>query len=55
MPDDQAALELRPFICGEGGKKGEDGLPEFLFVCPLEGLSGFAVYKKHKDYSEPGY
>ena len=43
------------FTCGEGGEKGADGLPSQVFVCPMFGLSGFAVYTKTKDYSEPGY
>lgn len=41
------------FICGEGGEKDEMGLPEFISVCPAMGLDGFAMYKKHKDYSAP--
>ena len=44
-----------PFICGGGGDTGEDRLPEFIMVCPALGADGFAVYKKHKDYSSPGY
>jgi hypothetical protein len=43
------------FICGEGGEKDEMGLPEFVSVCPALGLDGFAMYKKHKDYSAPSY
>lgn len=41
------------FICGEGGEKDEMGLPEFISVCPAFGLDGFAMYKKHKEYSAP--
>ena len=44
-----------PFICGEAGKNGEDGMPEFYFICPTYGLDGFAVYKKDKDYDAPGW
>lgn len=43
------------FICGEGGEKDSMGLPEFISVCPAYGLDGFAMYKKHKEYSAPGY
>jgi hypothetical protein len=43
------------FICGEGGEKDPMGLPEFISVCPAHGLDGFAMYKKHKDYSAPGW
>ena len=43
------------FICGEGGEKDEIGLPEFISVCPAYGLDGMAMYKKHTDYSAPGY
>lgn len=43
------------FICGEAGKKDDMGLPEGILVCPAMGLDGFAYYKKHKDYSAPGW
>ena len=45
----------RPFICGAGSEKGEDGLPDMIFVCPMMGADGMAVYKKFKDYSAPSY
>jgi hypothetical protein len=45
----------RPFICGEAGEVGADGFKEYLLVCPSYGADGFAMYKKHKDYSAPGY
>jgi len=45
----------RPFICGTTGEVGEDGMNEFILVCPAYGADGFAMYKKHKDYSAPGY
>jgi len=31
------------------------GLPEFISVCPAFGLDGFAYYKKHTEYSAPGW
>lgn len=43
------------FICGEGGDKDDMGLPDFISVCPAYGLDGMAMYKKHTDYSAPGY
>lgn len=45
----------QPFICGVGEEKGEDGLPTTILVCPMMGSDGFAIYKKHKNYSAPGY
>jgi hypothetical protein len=45
----------RPFICGTIGTVGQDGMNEFVLVCPAYGADGFAMYKKHKDYSAPGY
>jgi hypothetical protein len=44
-----------PFICGEGGNKGKDGMPERYFIAPTYGVDGFAVYKKDKDYDGPGW
>jgi hypothetical protein len=44
----------RPFICGEVGSRGDDNMPEYFLVCPAYGADGFAMYKKHKDYSAPG-
>lgn len=43
------------FICGEAGDRDEMGLPEYISVCPAFGLDGFAYYKKHTEYSAPGY
>jgi hypothetical protein len=45
----------RPFICGVAGKVGDDGMKEFVLVAPSYGADGFALYKKHKDYSAPEY
>lgn len=43
------------FICGESGEKDGLGLPEYISVCPAHGLDGIALYKKHKEYSAPGW
>lgn len=34
------------FICGEGGGKDEDTLPEYIFVCPAYGAAWSMPYKK---------
>jgi hypothetical protein len=43
------------FICGASDSRDELGLPEYIDICPNYGMSGFAMYKKVSDYSEPGY
>ena len=43
------------FICGEAGEKDTSGLPDKVFICPTYGLDGFAVYKKERDYTAPGW
>lgn len=48
-------LEGVYFICGESGEKDDVGLPEYISVCPAYGSDGIAMYKKHKDYSAPGW
>lgn len=48
-------LEGVYFICGEAGEKDSMGLPELISVCPAFGLDGFAYYKKHTEYSAPGW
>jgi len=36
------------FICGEGGKKDENNLPERIHICPSYGVDWFQVYEKTK-------
>jgi hypothetical protein len=43
------------FICGVAGKTCEDKLPEYILICPTYGLDGHAIYKKHTDYTAPGW
>jgi N-acetylglutamate synthase-like GNAT family acetyltransferase len=43
------------FICGASGEKDSTGLPEYISVCPAYGADGMTMYKKHKDYSAPGW
>jgi hypothetical protein len=45
----------RPFICGDMGDTGVDGMREYYLICPMYGADGAAIYKKHKDYSAPEY
>jgi hypothetical protein len=47
--------EKSSFICGEAGEKDSSGLPDKVFICPTYGLDGFAVYKKERDYTAPGW
>jgi hypothetical protein len=43
------------FICGEAGEKDSMGLPEYISVCPTYGVDGSAFYKKHTEYTAPGW
>ena len=43
------------FICGEAGEKDRVGLPEYISVCPAYGVDGSAFYKKHTEYTAPGW
>jgi hypothetical protein len=36
----------RYFICGEGGDKDTNRLPDTIHVCPAYGCDWFQVYKK---------
>lgn len=45
----------RPFICGDIGESDSVGLRDFYLISPAYGADGFAIYKKHKEYSAPGY
>lgn len=42
-----------PFICGEGGEKDQNGLPEKLFVCPGYGVDWFQVYERTNTTNGP--
>ena len=35
-----------PFICGHGGEKDINGMPERLWVCPSYGSDAMVVYKR---------
>lgn len=34
------------FICGEGGTKDQNNLPEQIHICPAYGVDFFVVYTK---------
>ena len=34
------------FICGEGGNKDKNGLPDQIHVCPAYGVDWFQVYQR---------
>lgn len=34
------------FICGEGGSKDDNNLPDKIFVCPAYGVDWFQVYER---------
>ena len=34
------------FICGEGGERDENGLPDIILVCPHHGINITAIYEK---------
>lgn len=44
----------RPFICGSVGGKESDSMPAYVIVSPSYGDKGFAIYKKHQNYTELG-
>lgn len=50
-PDKTGAM----FICGVAGEFCKDGMREYVMICPTLGADGFAMYKKHTDYSAPGW
>jgi hypothetical protein len=43
------------FICGEGGTKDDNGLPERLYVCPAYGADWMMVYTRTDKTSGPEY
>jgi hypothetical protein len=36
------------FICGEGGEKDKNGLPDLILVCPAYGADWFETYERVK-------
>ena len=43
------------FICGEGGKKDKNGLPDRIYICPAYGVDWFQVYEKTQSAVGPEY
>ena len=43
------------FICGEGGQKDKNNLPDQIHVCPAYGVDWFQVYEKTDVTSGPEY
>ena len=43
------------FICGEGGTKDDNGLPERLHVCPAYGADWMMLYTRTDKTSGPEY
>ena len=34
------------FICGEGGEKDKNNLPDKIFICPAYGVDWFQIYER---------
>jgi hypothetical protein len=43
------------FICGEGGNKDKNNLPDKIHICPAYGVDWFQIYQKTKRTSGPEY
>lgn len=43
------------FICGEGGQKDSNNLPDRIFICPAYGVDWFQVYEKTNTTHGPEY
>jgi hypothetical protein len=43
------------FICGEGGEKDENNLPERIFVSPAYGVDWFQIYERTNKTHGPEY
>jgi hypothetical protein len=43
------------FICGEGGEKDSNNLPERIHICPAYGVDWFEIYEKTGSTWSPEY
>ena len=43
------------FICGEGGQRDKNNLPEHIHICPAYGVDWFQVYEKTQSAIGPEY
>ena len=41
------------FICGEGGVKDQNGLPESIHICPAYGVDWFQIYTRTQQTHGP--
>jgi hypothetical protein len=41
------------FICGEGGEKDKNNLPERIHICPAYGVDWFQIYEKTNQTEGP--
>ena len=41
------------FICGEGGQKDKNNLPDRIHICPAYGVDWFLVYEKSETTFAP--
>jgi hypothetical protein len=50
-----SAMGDRYFICGEGGEKDRNNLPDRIHVCPAYGCDWFQVYERTDKTHGPEY
>lgn len=43
------------FICGEGGEKDQNNLPERIHICPAYGVDWFQIYERTEKTFGPEY
>jgi hypothetical protein len=43
------------FICGEGGQKDKNNLPDKIHICPAYGVDWFQIYEKTDKTFGPEY
>lgn len=43
------------FICGEGGEKDKNNLPQRIHICPAYGADWFQVYERTEQAAGPEY
>jgi hypothetical protein len=43
------------FICGEGGEKDKNNLPDRIHICPAYGVDWFQIYEKTDKTWGPEY
>lgn len=43
------------FICGEGGEKDKNNLPDRIYICPAYGVDWFQIYERTDKTFGPEY